>query len=157
MPPKNSRKKPGSEGAKAGCRWKKLTAPSSSRAHGAPAGDANPEEGEDDASKALAQVVWDKYPVHTEHLLDFLDAHADIALKLFGDSTKLAKSEGQSKVTAKSNKAAAYMLLADAIFSVDNDPLIWSDVASNPNKYVKAVNNYITNTWVIMFSYLIWI
>ena len=148
MPPKNSRKKPGSEGAKGGRRWKKSTAPSSSRAQGTPAGDAgdaDPEEGEDDAPKAPARVVWDKYPARTERLLDFLDAHADVALKLFGDSTKSAKSEGRSKVTAKSNKAAAYMLLADAIFSVDNDPLIRSDFASNPNKYMKAVDNYIAN------------
>ena len=44
------------------------------------------------ALKALAWVVWDKYPACMEHLLDFLDAYADVALKLFGDSTKSAKS-----------------------------------------------------------------
>ena len=91
----------------------------------------------------LTHVIPDEL---VRHEAGIMDAHADVALKLFGDSTKSAKSEGRSKVTAKSNKAAAYMLLADAIFSVDNDPLIRSDFASNPNKYTKAVDNYIANT-----------
>jgi hypothetical protein len=104
------------------------------------------EEAGESVPKAPAQVVWDKYPVRMEHLLDYLDTHADIALKLFGDSMKLAKSEHRSKVTAKSSKGTAYLQLAEGIFSVNEDPTIRSDFASNPNKYAKAVDNYITNT-----------
>jgi hypothetical protein len=66
--------------------------------------------------------------------------------KLFGDSTKTAKQEGCSKLTAKSNKGAAYLQLADGIFSINEDTAIRSDFALNPNKYAKAVGNYITNT-----------
>ena len=69
-------------------------------------------------------MVWDKYPARTEQLLDFLDSHLDVAIKLFGDSTKVAKSEGRTKLTAKSNKTSAYLLLADGIFSIDEDPTI---------------------------------
>jgi hypothetical protein len=47
--------------------------------------------------KIPACVVWDKYPECTEHLLDFLDIHIDIAIKLFGDSTQAANLEGCSK------------------------------------------------------------
>ncbi|KAN0105459.1 hypothetical protein V8E52_011011 [Russula decolorans] len=96
--------------------------------------------------KIPARVVWDKYPECTERLLDYLDAHPDVAMKLFGDSTQTAKLEGRSKMTAKSNKAAAYLQVADGIFSVDHDPGVRADFASNPNKYSKAVDNYITNT-----------
>jgi hypothetical protein len=91
-------------------------------------------------------VTWDKYPVCMERLLDYLDNHMDIAIKLFGDSTKAAKSEGRIKVTAKSNKATAYLQLADGIFSIDEDTTIRNNFAANPNKYAKAVDNYITNT-----------
>ena len=95
--------------------------------------------------KILACVVWDKYPEHTEHLLDYLDAYPDVAIKLFGDSTQAANSEGHSKLTAKLNKGAAYVQVADGIFSVDNDAAIQADFKTNPNKYAKAVDNYITN------------
>lgn len=96
--------------------------------------------------KIPARVVWDKYPKRTERLLDYLDAHPDVGIKLFGDSTQAAKLEGRSKLTAKSNKAAAYLQVADGIFSIDDDAGVRSDFATNPNKYAKAVDNYITNT-----------
>ena len=96
--------------------------------------------------KIPARVVWDKYPERTERLLDFLDTHPDVAIKLFGDSTQAAKSEGRSKLTAKSNKGAAYLQLADGIFSIDRDAAVRADFGNNPNKYAKAVDNYITNT-----------
>jgi hypothetical protein len=95
--------------------------------------------------KILAHVVWDKYPEHTECLLDYLDAHPDVAIKRFGDSTQAANSEGCSKLTAKSNKGATYVQVADGIFSVNNNAAIWANFKTNPNKYAKAVDNYITN------------
>jgi hypothetical protein len=49
-------------------------------------------------------------------------------------------------MTAKSNKAGAYLQVADGIFSVNHDPGVRADFASNPNKYSKAIDNYITNT-----------
>ena len=96
--------------------------------------------------KIPARVVWNKYPEHTEHLLDYLDAHPDITIKLFGDSTQAAKLEGRTKLTAKSNKAAAYLQVTDGVFSIDGDAGVQADFTTNPNKYAKAVNNYITNT-----------
>lgn len=96
--------------------------------------------------KVPARIVWDKYPERTERLLDYLDAHPDVAIKLFGDSTQTAKLEGRSKLTAKSNKGAAYLQLANGIFSIDDDPAIRADFVTNPNKYAKAIDNYITNT-----------
>jgi hypothetical protein len=96
--------------------------------------------------KIPARVVWDKYPERTECLLDYLDTHPDVAIKLFGNSTQAAKSKGRSKLTAKSNKGAAYLQVVDGIFSIDNDLAVRADFATNPNKYAKAVDNYITNT-----------
>ena len=95
--------------------------------------------------KIPARVVWDKYPKRMECLLDFLDTHSDVAIKLFGDSTQVAKLEGCIKLTAKSNKAAAYLQVADGIFSVDNDAAVRADFTTNPNKYAKVIDNYITN------------
>jgi hypothetical protein len=73
------------------------------------------------------------------------NTNMDVAIKLFGDSTQLAKTEGHSKLTAKSSKATAYLQVAKGMFSIDENPGIRSDFKTNPNKYVKAVNNYITN------------
>ena len=111
--------------------------------------EASNDEAEEPASNTVrvpAHVVWDKYPERTERLLDFLDAHPDVAIKLFGDSTQVAKSEGHSKLTAKSNKGVAYLQVADGIFSIDENPAVRADFAANPTKYMKAVDNYITNT-----------
>lgn len=144
MPLKNSCKK--SEGAKSRCGCKKSSGPSSAKAQGDPSSNADPEEGSDGVSKAPAQVVWDRYPTCTERLLDFLNAHANVTLKLFGDSMKAAKSEGCLKVMAKSNKVVVYLQLVEGIFSIDSDLNIQSDFAFNLNKYVKAVDNYIANT-----------
>lgn len=96
--------------------------------------------------KAPARIVWDKYPERTERLLDYLDTHTDVAIKLFGDSTQAAKSEGRSKLTAKSNKGTAYLQVAEGVFSIDDDEAVRADFLKNPSKYAKAVDNYITNT-----------
>jgi len=79
-------------------------------------------------------------------LLDYLDTHPEVTIKLFGDSTQAAKSEGRSKLTAKSNKSTVYLQVSDGVFSIDDDPAVRADFAANPNKYAKAVDNYITNT-----------
>jgi hypothetical protein len=149
MPPrstKSHKKAPGSEGKKTGCKHKKTAAALASEAQPEATSDNDLDDEADALPRAPARVVWDRYPVCTEHLLDYLDTHVEIAIKLFGDSTKAAKSEGRSKLTAKSNKATAYLQLADGIFAVDDDATICSDFAANPNKYAKAVDNYITNT-----------
>jgi hypothetical protein len=96
--------------------------------------------------KIPARVVWDKYPERTERLLDYLDVHPDVAIRLFGDSTQAAKTEGRSKLTAKSNKNAAYLQVAEGIFSIDESSAVRADFKNNPSKYAKAVDNYITNT-----------
>src|SRR6202789_3991202 len=126
------------EGKKAGRPRRKTVA--------AEASDGEPEGPGALTLKVPGRIAWDKYPERTERLLDFLDTHMDVAIKLFGDSTQAAKSEGRSKLTAKSNKAAAYLQLADGIFSIDDDAAVRADFTTNPNKYVKAVDNYITNT-----------
>lgn len=105
--------------------------------------------------KAPVCIVWDKYPERTEHLLDYLNAHPDVTLKLFGDSTQAARLEGRTKLTAKSNKGTAYLQVADGIFSVDNDPAVRADFATNPSKYAKAADNYITNTQVLSYAFSI--
>jgi len=96
--------------------------------------------------KVPARVIWDKYPERTERLLDYLDAHPDVTIKLFGDSIQAAKSDGRSKLTAKSNKTTAYLQVADGVFSIDDDVAVRTDFMTNPNKYAKAIDNYITNT-----------
>jgi hypothetical protein len=80
-----------------------------------------------------------------ECLLNYLDAYSDVAIKLFGNSTQAAKSEGHSKLTAKSNKGAAYLQVVDSIFFVNYDAAVLADFATNLNKYAKAIDNYITN------------
>ena len=40
------------------------------------------------------------------------------------------------------------MQVADGIFSIDENPAVRADFTTNPNKYAKAIDNYITNTYV---------
>lgn len=149
-PPRAQAKSSPAGGKKAGRTRKKPDTAMAGEAHQS---EANDDELDDPTSpattsapKAPVRIVWDKYPERTERLLDYLDAHPDVALKLFGDSTQAARLEGRAKLTAKSNKGTAYLQVADGIFSVDNDPAVRADFATNSSKYAKAVDNYITNT-----------
>ncbi|KAI0264294.1 hypothetical protein BGY98DRAFT_1103566 [Russula aff. rugulosa BPL654] len=72
-----------------------------------------------------------------------LKVPAHVAIKLFGDSTQTAKLEGRSKLTAKSNKGAAYLQLANGIFSIDDDPAIRTDLLK---KQYCAANEHIGKT-----------
>jgi hypothetical protein len=136
------------QGKKTGCVQKKSAAAIVGEAQESDASGGKLNEPLTDATafRAPARVIWDKYPERTEHLLDFLDAHPDVTIKLFGDSTKAAKSEGCIKMTAKSNKGATYLQVTDGIFSINEDKAVRNDFSVNPNKYAKVVNNYITNT-----------
>jgi hypothetical protein len=140
--PSKSHSDPGRK--RTGCARRKTAA---ARASEAQESEASPDEvASVPTLKIPARVVWDKYPERTERLLDFLDTHPEVAIKLFGDSTQTAKSEGRHKLTAKSNKAAGHLQVADGIFSIDDDPGVRADFVINPSKYAKAVDNYITNT-----------
>jgi hypothetical protein len=145
--PGKPRPKSSHAGGKKSGRVRRKVSPSASEAKQTEASDVSEDHANNAPTiKIPARIVWDKYPERTERLLDFLDAHADVAIKLFGDSTQAAKLEGRSKMTAKSNKAAAYLQVADGIFSIDEDEGVRADFATNPTKYAKAVDNYIANT-----------
>ena len=109
------------EGKKPGRACRRTNAALASEAQQSEASNDEPDEPTTTTLKIPAHVVWDKYPERMEHLLDFLDTHLDVAIKLFGNSTQVAKLKGHIKLTAKSNKAATYLQVADGIFSVDDD------------------------------------
>jgi hypothetical protein len=113
-------------------RKKTAVAPASEGQHPDVSGDKVEEPVADTAiPRAPGRVVWDKYPVRTERLLSYLDAHPDVAIKLFGDSTRAAKSEGRSRLTAKSNKATGYLQVAEGIFSMK---IALSEATSQPTQ-----------------------
>ena len=114
-----------SKGKKTGRVCKKLAAALASEAqHSEASSDELDDLSADPAvRRAPARVVWDRYPMCTEHLLNYLDTHPDVA-KLFGDSTQAAKLEGRSKVTAKSNKSTGYLQVAEGVFSIDDNEAV---------------------------------
>ena len=70
------------------------------------AAEVSDDEPEEPATGALSLkipgcIVWDKYPEHTECLLNYLDTHPDVAIKLFSDSTQAAISKGCFQVDCK--------------------------------------------------------
>jgi hypothetical protein len=142
-PPKPHKPASSPKAKKSGRMCKKTAAAIASEAQQSERSNNKPEEPSSNTVtlKAPTHVVWDKYPDRTERLLDYLDMHPEVAIKLFGDSTQAAKLEGRSKLTAKSNKSTAYLQVADGVFSVDDDPAVQADFAANLNKYAKAVNN----------------
>src|SRR5712671_6151740 len=142
-----SSKSPVAVGKKTRCLRRKTTAAAASEAQQSEVSDDGPEDPVPDVTtlKVPAHVVWDRYPEHMECLLDYLEAHPDVTIKLFGDSTQTAKLEGCSKLTVKSSKTTGYLQVADGIFSIDDDVAVRTNFANNLNKYAKAIDNYITN------------
>jgi hypothetical protein len=147
-PPKSCETGSSPEGKKTGRKRRKTAAAIASEAQQSEESSDEPEVFVPTTAtlKVPARVVWDKYPERTERLLDYLDAHPDIIIKLFGDSIQAAKLEGRSKLTAKSSKITAYLQVADGVFSIDDDLAVRTDFASNPSKYAKAIDNYMINT-----------
>jgi len=79
----------------------------------------------------------------TERLLDWLEENPVDWHKLFSDSTKDAKDEGQQKHVAKGTKSEFHKLIATHVFSADGDKVVQDDFAANPGSYTKSVDNYI--------------
>ena len=79
-----------------------------------------------------------------EWLLNWLEENPEDHQKLFSDSSKDAKEEGQHKHVAKGTKSEFHKMIATSVFSVDNDTNVCADFHSNPINYMKSVDNYIT-------------
>ena len=63
--------------------------------------------------------------------------------KLFSDSTKDAKDEGQIKCVAKRTKSEFHRLMAVFVFSVDAHKDVQDDFVVNGGNYMKSVDNYL--------------
>ena len=94
-------------------------------------------------------ILWTV--ARTEWLLDWLDENPKDHQKLFSDSSKNAKNEGQRKRVAKGTKSEFHKIIATFVFSVDPDPDIHADFAINTINYTKSVDNYIIR-WVVFFK-----
>jgi hypothetical protein len=77
----------------------------------------------------------------TEWLLSWLEENPVDCQKLFCDSTKDAKDEGQQKHVAKRTKSEFHKLIAFFVFSVDVDKEVWDDFAMNGSSYTKSFDN----------------
>ncbi|EGO02610.1 hypothetical protein SERLA73DRAFT_150292 [Serpula lacrymans var. lacrymans S7.3] len=78
-----------------------------------------------DAAVKQIKIQWEKEPVRTQQLVDYLNGHEEYRIALFSDSTKEAKSQYCCKIINKSSASK-------------------SDVY-NIMKYSKAINNHIGN------------
>ena len=87
------------------------------------------------------RILWTV--ARTEQLLDWLDKNPEDRQKLFSDSSKDAKNEGQRKHVAKGTKSEFHKMIATFVFSVGPDPDIRVDFAINTINYTKSVDNYI--------------
>ena len=107
---------------------------------------------EDDATVATSQlqpakahclmhISWTT--ARTEQLLDWLEKNPVDQQKLFSDSTKDAKDEGQRKHVVKGTKSEYHKLIANFVFSVDVNKGVWDDLAVNGVNYTKSVDNYL--------------
>ena len=79
-----------------------------------------------------------------EWLLDWLEENPEDHQKLYSDSSKDAKEEGQCKHVAKGMKSKFYKLIATFVFSINDGANICADFHSNIVNYMKSVDNYIT-------------
>ena len=79
----------------------------------------------------------------TKRLLDWLEENPVDWHKLFSDSTKDAKDEGQRKGVAKGMKSKFHRLIAAFVFSVDANKDVQDDFAVNGGNYTKSVDNYL--------------
>jgi hypothetical protein len=87
-----------------------------------------------------ARVFWDKRG-RIDRLLGWLATHVNERLKVFSDSTQDANEQGRRKQTSKTAKMTYYAMMADAVFSVDEDETVRADYKQHPERYGKSVEN----------------
>jgi hypothetical protein len=92
-------------------------------------------------ARRMMRISWTT--ARTKRLLDWLEVNPVDRQKLFSDSTKDAKDEGRRKHVAKGTKSEFHKLIANYIFSVDNDKGVRDDFAANSVNYTKSVDNYL--------------
>ena len=98
----------------------------------------------ENASTQPAKVCHTSWTTaRTECLLDWLDENPADRQKLFSDSTKDAKDEGQRKCIAKGTKSEFHKLITTLVFSVDADKEVQKHFAANSGNYMKSVNHYL--------------
>jgi hypothetical protein len=97
-----------------------------------------------------ARVFWDKCR-RIDRLLGWLATHVNERLKVFSDSAQDANEQGRRKQTSKTAKMTYYTMMADAVFSVDEDETVRADYKQHPERYGKSVENvlgrYVFNLW----------
>ena len=92
-------------------------------------------------STKVCHISW--MMARTKRLLDWLEENPVDWHKLFSDSTKDAKDEGQRKGVAKGMKSKFHRLIAVFVFSVDANKDVQDDFAVNGGNYTKSVDNYL--------------
>ena len=90
------------------------------------------------------RIMWDSDPLRTDRLIDWLEQHPSDRHKLFADSIQDARAEGRARNVSKSPKATLYNKIAEAVFSVDADPVARVEVVTETARYGKGVENRIS-------------
>lgn len=96
----------------------------------------------DEETSGPGRLSWTD--ARTERAISWLEDNPVDRQKLFSDSTQAAKDQGRKKVMGKTPKAHFYAKIAEAVFLVDEDPLVRADWERDPTRYTKSVDNLLT-------------
>lgn len=87
-------------------------------------------------------ILWEKtHSARTSRLIAWCNANEDARIKLFSDSSKEAKEQGRKKKQSGVSRDAYYLQLADAIFSIDEDPGVRQLFQNDPKAFIKPVQS----------------
>jgi hypothetical protein len=93
-------------------------------------------------AKGVQRVHWNND--RTDHLIEWLEENPEDRQRLFGDAAQDARQENRAQRVAKGAKSEFHAKIALYVFSVDPDERIRTDLAKDPTKYAKAVENRIS-------------
>ncbi|KAJ7720745.1 hypothetical protein DFH07DRAFT_784287 [Mycena maculata] len=92
--------------------------------------------------KAGLRIKWTDTRI--ERVIDHLETHVEDRQKLFSDSSKEAAEEGRRRCVAKGSKFIFYVVIAKAVFAIDEDEKLRDAAQNQTDEVAKSVENLIT-------------
>ena len=90
------------------------------------------------------QIRWEDRS-RTDRLVGWLLEHETERLILFADSASNARAAGRQRVQGHTLKSAIHARIAEAVFSVDANPLYSDNYALMQSKFARAIDNRLTS------------
>ena len=100
-------------------------------------------DGDQASTPTTTKIHWDQHQDWTFLIIEYLKDNTSFCHKLFSDSSREAKKEGQKKVQGKDGKNQLYADLATHVFAKNSDAAIAAEFSLDHGLFAKSVGQHL--------------